>query len=81
MPATGSTSRCSCSTGSGCWAALTGDFGTSIQNGQDVRSAILEALPPTLQISLAGLAVAVVFGGTVALVATYTRAAAGCGSC
>jgi peptide/nickel transport system permease protein len=54
-------------------AALTGDFGTSIQNGQDVRSAIVEALPPTLQISLAGLAVAVVFGGTVALVATYAR--------
>ena len=54
-------------------AALTGDFGTSIQNGQDVRSAIFEALPPTLQISAAGLAVAVLFGGTVALVATYTR--------
>lgn len=55
-------------------AALTGDFGTSIQNGQDVRSAIIEALPPTLQISAAGLLVAVVFGGTTALVATYTRA-------
>ena len=55
-------------------AALTGDFGTSIQNGQDVRAAILDALPPTLQISAAGLAVAVLFGGTVALVATYTRA-------
>jgi peptide/nickel transport system permease protein len=54
-------------------AALTGDFGTSIQNGQDVRSAILEALPPTLQISVAGLVVAVLFGGTVALVATYAR--------
>lgn len=55
-------------------AALTGDFGTSIQNGQDVRGAILDALPPTLQISAAGLVVAVLFGGTVALVATYTRA-------
>jgi peptide/nickel transport system permease protein len=55
-------------------AALTGDFGTSIQNGQDVRSAILEALPPTLQISAAGLLVAVLFGATTALVATYTRA-------
>jgi peptide/nickel transport system permease protein len=54
-------------------AALTGDFGTSIQNGQDVRGAILEAVPPTLQISLAGFVVAVVFGGTVALVATYAR--------
>jgi peptide/nickel transport system permease protein len=55
-------------------AALTGDFGTSIQNGQDVRGAILDALPPTLQVSAAGLVVAVLFGGTVALVATYTRA-------
>ncbi|OZM78751.1 ABC transporter permease [Pseudonocardia sp. MH-G8] len=55
------------------WAALSGDFGTSIQNGQDVRAAILEALPPTLQITLAGLVVAVLFGGTVALVGTYTR--------
>ena len=55
------------------WAALHGDFGASIQNGQDVRGAILEALPPTIQISLAGLAFAIVFGGAVALVATYTR--------
>jgi peptide/nickel transport system permease protein len=55
-------------------AALTGDFGTSIQSGQDVRGAILDALPPTLQVSAAGLVVAVLFGGTVALVATYTRA-------
>jgi peptide/nickel transport system permease protein len=56
------------------WGALHGDFGVSIQNGQDVRSAILEALPPTVQIALAGFAFAVLFGGTVALVATYTRA-------
>ncbi|GAA1277270.1 ABC transporter permease [Pseudonocardia aurantiaca] len=56
------------------WGALHGDFGASIQNGQDVRGAIMEALPPTIQISLAGLAFAIVVGGTVALVATYTRA-------
>jgi peptide/nickel transport system permease protein len=56
------------------WAVLHGDFGASIQNGQDVRGAIMEALPPTIQISLAGLAVAIVFGGAVALVSTYTRA-------
>lgn len=55
-------------------AALSGDFGVSIQNGQDVRGAILDALPPTLQISLAGLAFAVLWGGGLALVATYTRA-------
>jgi peptide/nickel transport system permease protein len=56
------------------WEALHGDLGTSIQTGQDVRSAIADALPPTLQISLAGLAFAIVFGGAVALVATYTSA-------
>ncbi|WP_433558281.1 ABC transporter permease [Pseudonocardia xinjiangensis] len=54
------------------WAALHGDFGTSIQSGQDVGAAIREALPPTIQISVAGLAFAVVFGSVVALVATYT---------
>jgi peptide/nickel transport system permease protein len=54
------------------WDALHGNFGASIQNGQDVGAAIREALPPTIQISLAGLAFAIVFGGAVALVATYT---------
>lgn len=56
------------------WAALHGDFGTSIQNGQDVGASIREALPPTIQIAAAGLLVAVVFGGAVALIATYTSA-------
>jgi peptide/nickel transport system permease protein len=56
------------------WDALHGNFGTSIQNGQDVGAVIREALPPTIQISLAGLAFAIVFGGAVALVATYTSA-------
>jgi len=55
-------------------AAVTGDFGTSIQNGQDVRSAVADALPSTLQMAFAGLGFAIVFGGAVALVATYTRA-------
>ncbi|MGI5131449.1 ABC transporter permease [Pseudonocardia sp. CA-107938] len=55
------------------WSALHGDFGTSVQNGQDVRAAIAEALPYTLQIALAGLLVAVVGGTTLALAATYTR--------
>jgi peptide/nickel transport system permease protein len=53
------------------WAALHGDFGTSIQSGQDVRSAVLEALPPTLQIAAGGLLFAIVAGGSLALVATY----------
>lgn len=56
------------------WDALHGNFGTSIQTGQDVGAAIREALPPTIQISVAGLAFAVVFGGAVAMVATYTSA-------
>jgi peptide/nickel transport system permease protein len=56
------------------WGALHGDFGMSIQSGKDVGEAIREALPPTIQISVAGLAFAIVFGGTVALVATYTSA-------
>ncbi|WP_433293339.1 ABC transporter permease [Pseudonocardia sp. CA-142604] len=56
------------------WDALHGDFGTSIQSGKDVGEAIREALPPTIQISVAGLAFAIVFGGAVALVATYTSA-------
>jgi peptide/nickel transport system permease protein len=56
------------------WDALRGDFGTSIQSGKNVGEAIREALPPTIQISVAGLAFAIVFGGAVALVATYTSA-------
>ncbi|MBW0105638.1 ABC transporter permease [Pseudonocardia sp. KRD291] len=55
------------------WAALHGDFGTSFATGRDVRGAIGDALPPTLQIALSGLLVAIVFGSAVALVATYTR--------
>lgn len=53
-------------------AALRGDLGTAIQSGQDVRSSILEALGPTLQIATAGLALAILFGVVLALAATYT---------
>ncbi|SHK49721.1 peptide/nickel transport system permease protein [Pseudonocardia thermophila] len=55
------------------WNALHGDFGTSVQSGQDVRAAIAEALPPTLQIATAGLVVAIVGGTALAVVATFTR--------
>jgi len=55
------------------WSAVHGDFGTSVQNGQNVGSAIAEALPYTLQIASAGLLVAVVGGAGLALLATYTR--------
>jgi peptide/nickel transport system permease protein len=54
-------------------AALHGDLGTSFATGETVRGAIGDALPTTLQVALCGLAFAVVFGGVVALVATYTR--------
>lgn len=53
-------------------AALRGDLGTSIQSGQDVRSAILDALGPTVQIATAGLALAILIGTLLALAATYT---------
>ncbi|MBN9793894.1 MULTISPECIES: ABC transporter permease [unclassified Pseudonocardia] len=55
------------------WAALHGDLGTSFASGQDVRTAVAEALPPTLQIAAAGLLVAVVGGTAVALAATWAR--------
>ncbi|WP_181781881.1 ABC transporter permease [Pseudonocardia pini] len=55
------------------WAALHGDLGASIQTGRDVRSAIAEALPPTIQIAVGGLLVAVVLGAGLALAATFTR--------
>ena len=55
------------------WAALHGDFGTSIQTGQQVRAQIVAALPPTLRIALAGLVFAVLFGAGLALLATYVR--------
>lgn len=55
------------------WAALHGDLGTSFVSGQDVRTAVAEALPPTLQIAAAGLVVAVVTGTAVAVAATWVR--------
>ncbi|MER5674662.1 ABC transporter permease [Pseudonocardia alni] len=55
------------------WAALHGDLGTSFASGQDVRTAVAQALPPTLQIAAAGLLVAVVGGTAVALAATWAR--------
>ncbi|ANY09338.1 ABC transporter permease [Pseudonocardia sp. HH130630-07] len=57
------------------WAALQGDLGTSFATGQDVRSAVGAALPPTLQIAGAGLLVAVLGGTVVAVAATWTRSA------
>ncbi|BBG03219.1 MULTISPECIES: ABC transporter permease [Pseudonocardia] len=54
-------------------AAVQGDLGTSFATGQPVRSAIAEALPPTLQMAGAALLVAIVGGTAVAVAATWTR--------
>ncbi len=55
-------------------AALRGDFGASIQNGEDVTTLIAQALPTTVALAAAALATAVVGGTVLALVATSTRA-------
>lgn len=59
------------------WNALThavrGDFGISIATGQPVTEAISSAVPGTLALASAALVLAVVFGTTVAFLATYTR--------
>ena len=55
------------------WNALHGDFGVSIQDGRPVTSSIAQALPSTLQIAGAGLLLALVLGGGLAVLATFTR--------
>lgn len=52
--------------------ALRGDFGDSVSSGRPVTSVIGDALPSTLQLVAAALALAVLFGGGLALAATYT---------
>ncbi|WP_328600966.1 ABC transporter permease [Actinomadura physcomitrii] len=52
--------------------ALRGDFGDSVASGRPVTSVIGDALPSTLQLVAAGLALAVLCGGGLALAATYT---------
>ncbi|HWJ86437.1 MAG TPA: ABC transporter permease [Cellulomonas sp.] len=53
--------------------ALRGDLGTSVVNGQPVTHLIAEALPPTAQIAGLALVLAILAGGTLAVVATATR--------
>lgn len=48
---------------------LQGDFGTSISLRQDVARIVLSRLPATLELALLALAIAVVLGGTAAVVA------------
>jgi peptide/nickel transport system permease protein len=55
------------------WAAVRGDFGSSIQTGQPVTGSILDALPETLKLASIGLVLAVVIGASLALLATWTQ--------
>ncbi|GLZ42751.1 ABC transporter permease [Actinokineospora sp. NBRC 105648] len=54
-------------------AALHGDFGTSVNTGDGATHMVLTALPPTLAVTGLALVLAVLFGGTVAVLGTYTR--------
>lgn len=53
--------------------ALLGDFGDSVATGRSVRATIAAALPPTLQLAAAAVLLAVLFGGGLAVLATYTE--------
>ncbi|WP_261557595.1 ABC transporter permease [Frankia tisae] len=53
--------------------AVRGDFGDSVATGRPVARVITEALPQTLALAGAALLLAVLAGGGLALVATYTR--------
>jgi peptide/nickel transport system permease protein len=53
--------------------AARGDFGRSFQTNRDVRDTILEVLPYTLQLTVAGLGFAVLFGGTLGIIAALNR--------
>lgn len=55
------------------WAAVQGDLGTSVQTGQPVSTAVGQVLLPTVELSAAALVIALVLGGGIALVATYTH--------
>ncbi|MEV5704978.1 ABC transporter permease [Actinoallomurus sp. NPDC052274] len=51
--------------------AVRGDFGDSVATGRSVTSTIAEALPQTLELTGTALALALIFGGGLALLATY----------
>ncbi|MFE9768303.1 ABC transporter permease [Streptomyces sp. NPDC005808] len=52
--------------------AVRGDFGDSVSTGRPVTSTLSDALPQTLQLTGAALLLAVVLGGGLAVLATYT---------
>ncbi|MFF0223522.1 ABC transporter permease [Streptomyces sp. NPDC004629] len=53
--------------------ALRGDFGDAVSTGRPVTSTLADALPQTLQLTGAALLLAVLLGGGLAVVATYTE--------
>ena len=57
------------------WAALHLDFGSSVQNGKPVVTAIAEALPKTIVLAVAALVLAALIALAVAWVATYIESA------
>lgn len=52
---------------------MQGDFGTSISTRQPVAGLVLNRLPATLELSIVALALAVLMGGTLALLGTRFR--------
>ncbi|MFF4503048.1 ABC transporter permease [Streptomyces sp. NPDC001401] len=52
--------------------AVRGDFGNAVSTGRPVTSTLADALPQTLQLTGAALLLAVLLGGALAVVATYT---------
>jgi peptide/nickel transport system permease protein len=52
--------------------AVRGDFGDSVSTGRPVTSALGDALPQTLTLTGTALLLAVVLGGSLAMLATYT---------
>jgi peptide/nickel transport system permease protein len=55
------------------WAALHGDLGTSVANGQPVTTVIRDAAPASLTLTFSALALAILGGSALALIATYPR--------
>lgn len=53
--------------------AVRGDFGRSFQTNREVRDSIIEVLPYTLQLTVAGLGFAILFGGILGIVAALNR--------
>ncbi|WP_151770563.1 ABC transporter permease [Streptomyces abyssomicinicus] len=52
--------------------AVRGDFGDAVSTGRPVTATLGDALPQTLQLTVTALLLAVVLGGGLAVVATYT---------